>query len=328
MTYSVKLRGRADAELDRRRHAAEEKQRQRHKEVIEKLPEIAELEREMAGAGAEIVKAIALGGDVKKQIDGLSKKNLEIQRKRKALLTSSGFTTNYLEVKYTCPKCRDTGFIEGLRCDCYAKILRDLAYKDLCSSAPIEKSRFDNFNTDYYPDTRDAITGVVPKKKMCEILTFCKSYASDFDTDSPSLLMYGATGLGKTHLSLAIAAAALEGGHGVIYGSAQNILLKLERERFGRGNTGDAESAVLECDLLVLDDLGAEFSTQFTVAAIYNIVNTRLLTGLPTIISTNLSLEELEEKYTQRITSRIIGNYISLPFCGKDIRQISKKRSK
>ncbi|MCR4615438.1 MAG: ATP-binding protein [Clostridiales bacterium] len=324
MNYNKKLRAAADRELERRRHTAESIQRQNREEVLKKLPRIGELERELAGTGAEIVKIIAAGGNVKKSIDKLSKENLKVQEERKNLLVSGGYPEDYLEVKYTCPKCKDTGFVEGRRCDCYREILRALAYKELCGNAPLDKSGFDNFKLSYYPDTRDGATGVVPKKKMAEILTFCKSYAEDFDTASPSLLMYGATGLGKTHLSLAIASEAVKKGFGVIYGSAQNLLIKLEKERFGRSGEGEAEEALLGCDLLVIDDLGAEFATQFTVAAMYNIINTRLLSGLPTIISTNLSPEELEEKYTQRITSRIIGNYICLPFCGKDIRQIKK----
>jgi len=134
--------------------------------------------------------------------------------------------------------------------------------------------------------------------------------------------MHGATGLGKTHLSLAIANVVAEKGYRVIYDTAHNILSSLEREKFSYSNTGEREKEILDCDLLIIDDLGSEFSTQFTVAAIYNIVNTRINRSKPVIISTNLTEKELEEKYTQRVTSRIIGNYVSLLFIGKDIRQI------
>jgi DNA replication protein DnaC len=265
-----------------------------------------------------------MGENAQSFIDSLSKKNLEMQEKRKLLLARAGLPEDYLKIKYTCEKCRDTGYVGGWRCECYSDLVRALAFKELCSDAPLEACTFENFKQSYYPKAIDENTGISPQKRMGEILSFCKSYAEDFGTDSPSLLMYGATGLGKTHLSLAIAGRAIGEGYGVIYGSAQNILLKLERERFSRvnENMGESEQALLDCDLLVLDDLGAEFSTSFTVSVIYNIINTRLLKGLPTIISTNLGPEELEEKYTQRITSRIIGNYISLLFCGKDIRQI------
>ena len=158
---------------------------------------------------------------------------------------------------------------------------------------------------------------------MREIFEYCRCYADDFGKCSDSLFMHGATGLGKTHLSLAIANVVVEKGFEVIYGSAQNLLSSLEREKFG-GGSGEMEKELLDCDLLIIDDLGSEFSTQFTVACIYNIINTRINLGKPVIISTNLTGEELEAKYTQRITSRIIGSYVSLLFIGKDIRQLKK----
>lgn len=210
-------------------------------------------------------------------------------------------------------------------CDCYKELLRDTALAELNELSPSSRSTFESFNVNYYPDTSDPVTGVNPRSRMKEILDFCKDYAADFGTDSPSLLLYGATGLGKTHLSLAIASEAIRKGYGVIYGSAQNLMSRLEKEHFSSGRDNEyegSEQAILECDLLVIDDLGAEFSTQFTVAELYNIINTRIMSRLPVIISTNLTPDGLEQKYTQRITSRIIGNYISLYFCGKDIRQI------
>ena len=133
--------------------------------------------------------------------------------------------------------------------------------------------------------------------------------------------MQGSTGLGKTHLSLAIARAAIDKGFGVIYGSVQNLMAKLEQDRFGRGNEGESAKAMLECDLLILDDLGTEFTTQFVTASMYNLVNSRLLAAKPTIISTNLSMKDLNDKYTERFTSRIIGGYDRLVFLGRDIRQ-------
>jgi DNA replication protein DnaC len=153
------------------------------------------------------------------------------------------------------------------------------------------------------------------------VLEYCKNYAEDFGTDSESLYLHGATGLGKTHISLAIANTVAEKGYSVIYDTAQNILSSLEREKFGHNNNGEREKEILECDLLIIDDLGSEFSTQFTVAAIYNIINTRLLSSKPTIISTNLSIDELTDRYTPRVTSRIVGCYTIKQFKGSDIRQ-------
>ena len=325
MSYSRKVYVKAASTLERRRSKAEHTQSMHREEAYAKIPELISIDREISSAGAEVIRAIGMGENAQRFIEELSKKNLAAQKRRKDILKENGYPEDYLDADYTCKKCRDTGFVSGVMCDCYKELLRDTALAELNELSPSSRSTFESFNVNYYPDAADAVTGVNPRSRMKEILDFCKDYAADFGTDSPSLLLYGATGLGKTHLSLAIASEAIRKGYGVIYGSAQNLMSRLEKEHFssGRDNEYDgSEQAILECDLLVIDDLGAEFSTQFTVAELYNIINTRIMSRLPVIISTNLTPDGLEQKYTQRITSRIIGNYISLYFCGKDIRQI------
>lgn len=325
MSYSRKVYARAASELERRRDKAERTQSMRRAEVYAKIPELIYIDREIASAGAEVIRAIGMGENAQQFIEELAKKNLASQQRRKDILKENGYPEDYLDAEYTCKKCRDTGFIGGVMCDCYKALLRDTALAELNELSSIARSTFESFNINYYPDTVDPATGINPRSRMKEILDFCRDYAADFATDSPSLLLYGATGLGKTHLSLAIASEAVKKGYGVIYGSAQNLMSRLEKEHFSSGRNSEyegSEQALLECDLLIIDDLGAEFSTQFTVAELYNIINTRIMSRLPVIISTNLTPDGLEQKYTQRITSRIIGNYISLYFCGKDIRQI------
>ncbi|MBQ6709057.1 MAG: ATP-binding protein [Clostridia bacterium] len=323
MTYTRRIYDKAKNILQQRREDAEYRAKQRHDTVAESHPEILVLEKEMADAGLAAIKAIGMGANAKSYIESLAEKNLSAQAKRAEILRSMGLPEDYLTVSYTCKICEDKGFVDGKMCECHRSLLRQLSYAELCLKAPLEKSTFENFELKYYPVETDPKFKISPKAKMGEIYEYCRNYADDFSSKSESIFMYGATGLGKTHLSLAIAGEVIKKGYGVIYGSAQNLLSKLENERFGRATADDvaAEDAVLECDLLIIDDLGAEFTTSFTVAAVYNIINTRILEGKPTIISTNLSLKELEDKYTQRITSRIIGNYTSLFFCGKDIRQ-------
>ena len=158
---------------------------------------------------------------------------------------------------------------------------------------------------------------------MSKVYEYCKAYAEDFTTKSKNLLMMGATGLGKTHLSLAIANRVIEKGYDVYYDSIQNIMDKLEKEHFGRLPREESiKDDILSCDLLIIDDLGVEFTTQFTVAELHSIINTRILRCLPTIISTNLELTDIEKQYSQRIASRIIGTSMPLRFCGNDIRQM------
>jgi DNA replication protein DnaC len=216
--------------------------------------------------------------------------------------------------------------VRGLRCGCFVKLLQSLAYQELSMDTPLEKSSFELFSLDYYATAPDASTGVIPRKTMEGILDFCRQYAAHFSPRAKSLLFTGPTGLGKTHLSLAIAQEVIEKGYTVIYGAAQNLLGRLEREHFARfgEQSNDTERAMLSCDLLILDDLGAEFSTSFTQSCIYNIVNTRLMAGMPVIVNTNLNSAQLNEKYGERVTSRVIGNYTVLRFFGSDIRQAKK----
>ena len=159
---------------------------------------------------------------------------------------------------------------------------------------------------------------------MEKILFNCMDYAKNFSFSSPNIIMMGSTGLGKTHLSLAIARAVIDKGFGVVYGSVNNLIDKLEREHFGRDEESSTRQSLMDCYLLILDDLGTEFRTAFSVAEVYNLINTRQMTRRPTIISTNLTMKELEAAYTNRFTSRIIADYVRCLFQGDDIRQ--KKR--
>lgn len=323
MTYNKKIYDKAKNILEKRRNDAQYLAKKRHDDVCSQHPEILAIEEEMRNHGLSIVKAIGMGADAKSYIEKLSAENLAAQAKKAEILKSMGLPDDYLKVSYTCPKCEDRGFYDGKMCDCHKQLLRQLAYNELSSKAPLNKCTFETFNLKYYSDHIDSKYGIAPKVKMKTILEYCKEYADDFTANSKSIYMHGDTGLGKTHLSLAIAGVVINKGFGVIYGSAQNLFTKLENEKFGKTTPSDisAEEAMLECDLLIIDDLGAEFSTQFTVSAVYNIVNTRISEGKPTIINTNLTAKELEDKYSQRIASRITGTYASLLFCGKDIRQ-------
>lgn len=325
MSYSKATLSKATQIIESRRNKAQRTQLARHLEVTEKLPIISKYEEELSVTGLAAAKAIGMGKDANKYIEELSSLNLSIQDAIKSVLKENGYPENYLEVPYTCPKCQDTGFSGGYVCECRKELLKELAGLELASVSPSEKCRFDNFSLDYYPLPVDSRLGISPQKRMSEIFEYCKCYAEDFSPESESLYMHGATGLGKTHLSLAIANVVAEKGFRVIYDSAQNLLSSLEKEKFSYSNTGEREKEILDCDLLIIDDLGSEFSTQFTTSAVYNIVNTRNNRSKPVIISTNLTDTELEAKYSQRITSRIIGEYVSLLFIGRDIRQLKNK---
>lgn len=321
MSYGKETLLKATQMLEARRNKAHRIQLAHHMEVTEKIPDIAKYEAKLAESGLAVVKAFGMGKDAGNYIEQLSEINITLQKAIRSLLAENGYPEDYLDTPYTCKKCEDTGFVEGYICDCRTQLLKEIAKDKLASVSQSANCTFDNFNLDHYPLT-DETTGVSPRKRMSEVLEYCKSYADDFSTESESLYFHGATGLGKTHISLAIANTVAENGYRVIYDSAQNILSALEREKFSHNNTGEKEKEILDCDLLIIDDLGSEFSTQFTVSAVYNIINSRLNRSKPVIISTNLTKNAIEERYTQRVTSRIIGGYVSILFLGKDIRQI------
>ncbi len=325
MGYSKNVYMTAQNKLDRRRKNAVEELEIRRAKAYSAIPELAEIQNRIAACGAQVIGAFAKGANGKAYVEELARESLAAQKRRKELLVEAGLPENYLEAQFTCSVCEDTGVTENGICDCQRKLLAETAKDEISKHAPLRASTFEKFSLDFYPEAPDA-NGISPKKRMGEIAKFCEDYANDFSLRSPSLFMHGATGLGKTHLSLSIANIVTEKGMGVIYSSAPNLFGELEREHFSRQNPNERtfERELLETDLLIIDDLGVEFSTQFTVSCVYNIINSRILSGKPTIISTNLTPAELEDKYTQRITSRIIGSYISLKFIGRDIRQLKR----
>lgn len=323
MGYSKEIYDKVQKELyDIKMEAVDELNRK--KDILyNRFPEAAEIEKQLSATAIKAARAVISGANSKDELLKLRQTTKNLRERLTHILKSVNLPENYLELNYRCKKCSDEGYIDGIMCDCMKKMMKKEVYNELNKMSPLELSSFENFSLDFYSDTPQPNSELTPKKRMAKILEFCKKYASQFKKNSPSLLMTGSTGLGKTHLSLAIAKEVIEKGFGVIYGSAQNIISKMEKEKFrGYQNSSDeTERHYIDCDLLIIDDLGTEYLTSFSSAAIYNIVNSRIMMNKPTIISTNLSMKELEKNYSQRMVSRIIGNNIRLEFLGSDIRQ-------
>lgn len=306
---------RAKEIIDARREAAENAALQKRAELEAISPELRDVNLKISRAGLDAMKAISLGQNASEYIEKLSEDNLALQNKRAEILESFGLPSDALDIHYTCKKCEDTGVVDGYYCDCFKSIVKKLQHDNLCKYAPAEECTFGSFNLGYYE--------AEAKDRMTQIYNYCKAWAEDFDKDSGSILLFGKTGLGKTHLSLSIANVVVSKGYNVCYISAGNLFSRLEREQFGKFKSDESfEDVILDCDLLILDDLGSEFITSFTVAKLYNIINTRILYGLPTVISTNLLYDEIGDKYDPRVYSRIIGSYKMLECLGADIRQL------
>ena len=320
MGYSKEIYRRALAEKERMRKECERTAELSRRTAYAKLHRLAEIDRQLGEAGARLALA-ALGGG---NLETLQAECRKLTDEKDALLAPLGLTSASFTPAYACAACKDTGRDGAKLCACVHRLAKKLAYEQLSSSLPLEESRFDNFDPGFYPDAAPAGQASA-RKRMTALFAFCKQYAESFSERADSLLFFGNTGLGKTHLSLAIARSALEKGFGVIYASTQDLISAVEREHFGRAEGSALENA-LSCDLLILDDLGTEFSTSFNLSVVNNLINTRLLTHRPTIVSTNLTIRELEERYTPRVTSRIIGNYVMKEFVGQDIRQQKRLR--
>jgi DNA replication protein DnaC len=305
----------AVARIDARRHAARLEQERRTDEIMRRIPEAVELDRQLRSVCMRVFEA-AGKEDREKRLAAIQKQTAEADRMLRAILTANGYPEDYLDIHYSCPICNDSGFHEGRRCECLQREISALAADAINQESQLALSQFDTFSLQYYSD--------LPQNEaaaMQRILQHCKNYAELFTPgESDSLLMLGKPGLGKTHLSLAIASVLIERGFTVIYDSVGALLHKLELEHFGRSKSEeDTLSSVLECDLLILDDFGTEFDTAFTQSQIYTILNSRMNARRATIINTNLTLEELRAHYGERIFSRLVTSKI-MQFYGKDIR--------
>ena len=293
-------------------------------ETEAKFPVIADIRRAVSATSGKLIALIAdRSGDIKPKLKELELENLSLQEKLKQELVHAGYPEDYLDPIYACRKCRDTGTYEGRLCSCFMERVKKAASDELNSSSPLRLCGFDEFDLKYYDDSEITPLGFTARKIMEKNLELCRRYAEDFHLPYNSMLMRGRTGLGKTHLSLSIAKVVLEKGYSVIYGSAPDLFRRIEKEHFGN-NGGDTLDMLIKTDLLVLDDLGAEFESKFYVSAFYNILNDRMNASLPMIISTNLELADFEKRYGERVSSRI-STMIKPIFVGSDVRMLKQQ---
>ncbi len=279
--------------------------------------EFKKIDDELSMTGFNLFKAACKG----ENIEPIKEKNLALQEKKRKILISLGHPENYTEPDFSCKKCSDYGYNDkGAMCSCLRERLVKAAIASSGMGKLLEKQSFDNFDIGRYSGKA--------AETMKRTLKLSKEYVNNFKKEKGNLLLIGSTGTGKTHISSAIAGEIIKKGYDVIYDSVQNILSDFEDEKFRNSYSqrDNTTAKYIECDLLIIDDLGTEFSNNFTVSCLYNLLNTRQNKGLATIISTNLSSSELASKYEDRIYSRIIGTGTrALLFDGEDYRIHGKR---
>ena len=297
----------------------------RRAEAEAKIEGLALVNRQLSSVGMRIMaETLSCGGNCAERIADIRRDNEKLLEIKRQMLINAGYPADYTDIKYECEKCMDSGFVDGYMCDCMRKELIMAGYESSGIANLLRTQTFESFSLDYYKNNADAY------RTMTTVLDYMKKYAETFKgKGSSNLLMMGGTGLGKTHLSSAIAKRIIERGYDVYYVSAINMFYGFEFAQFGRtaSFTQDSPDRCFECDLLIIDDLGTEMTNQFTVATLYNLINTRMNLGKPTVINTNLNQSELRQRYTDRIASRIFGEYTTLVFKGVDVRAQKIKNS-
>jgi len=303
---------------NRRRLDARKQLEERTREIYEKLPEYKHLDELTASISVSQGKK-RLTGEID-TLDELKDILEDLNRQKKLLLTAAGYSVNYLDPVYTCSYCKDTGFIEGEKCHCFKQAMLDMLYEQSNIREVLLNESFEDISFAYQQGD-DLL-------RLQNAVNNSKKFVENFDLDYQNLLFYGTVGTGKSFLSNCIASALIEKGHSVIYFSAGDLFAKISEYAFrknGRDSDSNPYEDIYNCDLLVLDDLGTELTNSFVVSQLFTCLNERHLRRKSTIISTNLPMEDLRDRYSDRIFSRIISNYDICKLSGQDVR-IYKKR--
>ena len=325
MAYSKEVVSRARARLAQAREDRESENRDHLARAYEKLPRLRQLDMELRRTMVEAAQAaFRQGEDGANALEAAKAKNKALQEERRQLAMTH-FEEGYLDDSPICDSCGGQGYVGSNMCQCLAELCRQEQKKELTLLSGGNES-FSQFRLDYYPDRADPKYGVSPRTIMEKNLQNCRRYALTFTPNAGNLLFVGGTGLGKTFLSACVARTVADRGYSVVYESASHLFAKLEQNKFSPSEESRREAAkFLDCDLLIIDDLGTEMPGQFVTAALYSLVNDRLLEGKPMLISTNLNVDELSRRYSPQIASRLHGSFSRLTFVGEDIRVMKNR---
>ena len=325
MSYSKEIVTRARARLESLRADRESQAAARLQQAYAELPRLRQIDMQLRSTMAQAAMAVfTSGGDAEAAMEQARKENQALQAQRKALLESH-FAPGWLDESPVCNTCGGTGYMGSSMCTCLAKLCAEEQRRELgrIFTGP---EAFENFRLDYYPSTVTPPLKVSPRILMERNLDNCRRYARGFGPDAGNLLLIGGTGLGKTHLAIAIGKAVGSQGRSVRYETAAGLFTRLERAKFTPTEDYRRDAEELErCDLLIVDDLGTEMPGQFVTAALYNLLNTRLMENRPMVITTNLTVEEAGRRYSPQIASRLYGEFQRLTFMGEDTRVLKNR---
>lgn len=329
MSFDPNVLRRATQRLEQARRLRAQQAEQRRQQVYSSDPRLAEIDRELRATMTGVMTAaLRQGQDPGPALAELREKNLDLQLERRDILGRLGLGPDELDDTPACPVCGDTGWHGAAMCGCLRALCTQEQIRDLSSLLNLGEQSFDLFRMDYYSTVPSPDTGISPRENMEIVRDTCFGFAQNFGRFYfRNLFLSGAPGLGKTFLSACIARTVSEAGHSVVYDTAGNVFTRFEEQKFARDvDARDETRRYLNCDLLILDDLGCELTTQFVQSALYTLVNTRLAAGLHTVISSNLSMDEVSRRYSPQIASRLAGEYHVLHFFGDDIRLLKKNQ--
>lgn len=323
MAYSETVLRNAKARLADLRQREDDRAYRRTEGIYAQYPRLREIDMLLRASVAKVVAATFAQGNVAEAVKKAKEENLALQQERAELLKVAGLREEDLEAKPICEHCGGSGYMGEKMCSCLHDLCREEQKKELSSLLGGQET-FERFNLSLYPAEKDAEYGVSPRVVMTKVYDRCVEYVKHFSQKGGNLLFSGATGLGKTFLSACIARGVAEQGYSVVYDTAGKLFADFETAKFyaDGAEREDYTRKYLQCDLLIIDDLGTEMVTQFTQSALYQVVNTRLMEGRATLISTNLTSREIEAKYPPQIASRLLGSYELLLFLGNDLRRM------
>ena len=330
MAYDGRIMRQALARFEEDKQRREADFNQRRRRLYDAEPRLHEIDQQLRATMPKLIaSALRRGTDPLPAVRVLRDENLALQRERAALLKGMGYPEDYLEEKPACPLCGDTGYRGDGLCSCLKKYYAQEQIRELSRMLDIGSQSFDTFELDWYSPDRGSLPRS-PRENAQRNLNLCRDFAARFRPGRENLLLFGAPGLGKTFLSACIARVVSEDGFSVVYDTAGHVFSQFESAKFRRDDDGDTAGEDVErcmnCDLLILDDLGTEMTTSFVQSALYQLLNGRLLAGKSTVISTNLDPEELGRRYGAPLLSRLEGEYQLLPFVGTDIRRLKREQ--